>query len=104
MNNTIILKKGKEILTSNEYKNFEKGDTIFGNDSEPEELKRWSIEQEDEAKEALKKYNCKYEFASLQKAYYITEYALEYCECAEDGEFIQGSDFDLAEEKMEGQL
>lgn len=27
------------------------------------------------------------------------EYALEYCECDEDGEFIQGADFDLAEEK-----
>lgn len=29
----------------------------------------------------------------------VTEYALEYCECDEDGEFIQGADFDLAEEK-----
>lgn len=96
MNNTIILKKGKEILTSNEYKNFEKGDTIFGSDSVPEELKRWHIQQESEALKELSKYNCKYDFATLQKAYYITEYALEYCECDENGEFLQGSDFVLA--------
>lgn len=40
MNNTIILLKGEELLTRGEYKKFNKGDTIFGNDSNPEELKR----------------------------------------------------------------
>lgn len=36
MNNTIILKKGYERLTENEFKEFQKGDTIWGNDSTPE--------------------------------------------------------------------
>lgn len=97
MNNTIILLKGEALLTRGEYKKFNKGDTIFGNDSNPEELKRWSIEQEQEAKEELAKYACTYH--ENIETWSIEEYALEYCECDEEGEFLQGSDYDLAEEK-----
>lgn len=96
--NTIILKKGYSSLTNNEYKKFEKGDTIFGDDSNPEELKRWNISQKKEAEEELKNYNCEYRYYALSNSWDIEEYALEYCECDEDGEFIQGSDYDLAEE------
>lgn len=97
MNNTIILLKGEKRLSSSEYKKFTKGDTIFGDNSSPTELKRWDISQAEEAKTELAKYNCSYsEGIAL---YYIEEYALEYCECDEDGEFVQGSDYDLAEEK-----
>lgn len=94
--NTIILKKGHEYLTEREYKNFEKGDTIYGVDSNPEELKRWNIKDEEEARAELAKYNCTY---SSGNVFDIEEYALEYCECDEDGEFVQGSDFDLAKIK-----
>lgn len=36
-NNTIILLKGEADLTIREMAAFTKGDTIFGNDSEPQE-------------------------------------------------------------------
>lgn len=94
--NTIILKKGELTLTENKFKNFEKGDTIFGENSTPKELKRWSIEQKDEAKKELEKYRCTYRQPFSEHV--IEEYALEYCECDEDGEFVQGSDYDLAKE------
>ena len=96
MNNTIILKKGYARLTDSEYENFTKGDTISGNDSNPEELKRWSIDHEEEAKEELKKYNCTYK---NDYGWNIEEYALEYCECDEEGEFVVGSDYEMATEK-----
>ena len=95
MFNTIILHMGNEILTKKEYKNFRKGDTIWGADSNAEELKRWPIEKEEEAKAELAKFRCEYEDG------YITEYALEWCEYDEDGEFIDGSNFELAEQKTE---
>jgi hypothetical protein len=100
MNNTIILKHCEIRLTREEFKGFKKGNTICGEDEYPvEELKRWSIEDQQEAIEELSKYRCKYtEDGSL---YNIEEYALEYCECDEDGEFIQGSDYNLAPEESE---
>jgi hypothetical protein len=93
MNNTIILKKGYARLTENEYRKFEKGDTIWGDGSNPEEVKRWSIDQKEEAEVELAKYRCAYKGGNN-----IEEWALEYCECDEDGEFVEGSDFSLAEE------
>lgn len=102
MNNTIILKHCEIRLTREEFKGFKKGNTICGEDEYPvEELKRYSIEDQQEAIEELSKYRCKYtEDGSL---YNIEEYALEYCECDEEGEFIQGSDYDLAPEESEGE-
>lgn len=98
MNNTIILLKGEAGLTNaTEMKRFEKGGTIWGNDSNPEEIKRWSIDQEAEARAELAKHHCSYQ--SNGHMTWVEEYALEYCECDEDGEFIQGSDFDLAEDE-----
>lgn len=94
MFNTIILKKGYARLTDKEYKGFSKGDTIWGVDRDPEELKSWGIEGEEQAKKELAKYKCTYSGGNFWD---IEEYALEYCECNEDGEFIQGSDFELAE-------
>lgn len=97
MYNTIILKKGDASLTKREMESFEKGDTIWGIDREPEEIKRWNIEQEEEAKEELKKYKCSYK--NWQDGTDVKEYALEYCECDEDDEYVSGSDFYLAEEE-----
>lgn len=95
MLNTIILKKGYVRLTDKEYSRFTKGDTIFGENSAPEEIKRWGIDEVEKAKEELAKYKCEYSHGYFWD---IEEYALEYCECDEDGEFIQGSDFELAKE------
>lgn len=93
MFNTIVLLHGKGEIK-------EKGDTVFGIDCNPEEVQRWSIEQDAEAKAELAKHRCDYN--SVRTFYNSTvidadEWALEYCECDEDGEFIQGSDYWLAE-------
>lgn len=99
MYNTIILKKGTAFLTNKtEMKHFSKGDTIWGNDSYPEEIKRWNVEQKNEAEAELAKYRCYYDNDGETTT--IKEYALEYCDCDEEsGEFLEGSDFDLAEEE-----
>lgn len=95
MFNTIILKKGYACLTDQEYKSFTKGDTICGADREPVELMRWSIEDIEEAKKVLAEHRCRYTHWNVWD---IEEYGLEYCRCDEDGTFIEGSDFDFAEE------
>lgn len=43
MYNTIRLLRGEERLSYSEFKKFQRGDTIFGVDSDPTEIKRWSI-------------------------------------------------------------
>lgn len=94
--NTIILLHGEKALTPNEKKNFQKYDTICGNDSFPEEIKRWDSSKEDEAIRELAKYKCTYkQDISL---FYAEEYGLEFCECDEDGAFIDGSDYTFAED------
>lgn len=95
--NMIILWRGTARLTNGEYDSFEKGDTIWGEGSEPEEIKRWSMEDIEEAKKALAKENCYYSRYN-DYLWSIEEYALEYCRYYEDGEFDMGSDYDLAEE------
>lgn len=96
MYNTIILLKGEASLTKREMKDFRKGDTICGIDRETEELQRWSNDHEKEAKATLDKYKCSYN--EWSNGTDVTEYALEYCECDEDGVFLSGSDFEFAEE------
>lgn len=97
MNSTIILKKGEAFLTKAEMKKFSKGDAVRGCDRETKELKRWSIEQEEEAKKELAMYKNSYvEYAGGTS---IKEFTLEYCECDEEGEFIAGSDYIDAEEE-----
>lgn len=96
--NAIRLLKGERRITNEELKNFQKGDTIWGNDENPEELKRWTIEEEEEAEEELSKFCCK----SVRYNEYLTdikEYALEYFKTDESGEFVEGSDFELAPTK-----
>ena len=97
MNNTIILKKGTRNLTNKEHKNFQKGDAVYGLNVEPEELKRWNIADKSEALKELSKHRCSYRRGC--EDWQIEEFALEYCECNENGEFISGSDYDLAEEE-----
>lgn len=95
--NTIRLLKGERQYQCKTFEeNFTKGDTIFGDNCEPIELVRWNIEDKNAAEAALARYNCEYDYGGLQRTYYVTEYALEYCDCDEDGDFISGSDYDLA--------
>lgn len=94
--NTIILQKGDSTLTRTEYKEFEKMDTIYGDGSNPEELMRWDIKDENLAIEELKKYRCSY--TQGEQLMYIEEYALMFCECDDNGEFVLGADFISAEE------
>lgn len=93
--NTIILRHGTGEVAA-------KGDSIWGIDNEAKEIKRWNINQEEEAIAELAKHQCRYweeTTFSGGKVLQADEWALEYCECDEDGDFIQGSNFTLAEEK-----
>lgn len=96
MYNTIILLKGERNLTKKEYESFSKGDTIFGIDSNPKEISRWGIKDEETAKAELEKYRCKYIVCGNSCS--IIEYAAEYCETDSEGEYVSGSDFELAKE------
>lgn len=96
MYNVIRLLRGKERLSRLEYRKFQEGDTIFGEDSSPTEIKRWSIDDEDKAKKELSKYRC-----SCSRGiciYDVEEYGLEYCKYDDNGEFVSGSDYILAKE------
>lgn len=93
--NTIILLKGTLKTSPSYYKDFEHGDTIYGLNSEPEELARFSIDEKDKALKELSKHKCTY--IKGAEIVYIEEYALQYCNCDEDGDLIDGSDYDLAE-------
>ena len=103
--NTIILLKGETSISRSYCKdfekgiftNFQKGDTILGENTDPEEIKRWSIKDRDLAKHELEKYRCTYERKS--ELWKIQEFALEYCTCDEEGSFISGSDYELADEE-----
>lgn len=98
MYNTIILLKATESLTLSQFKrNYSCGDAIFS--SLAEELDRWSIEDKDIAVAELAKHKCTYD---VRYCVDITEYALEYCECDDNGVFIQGSDYDFADVLEEG--
>lgn len=90
------LLKNEARLTKEELKGFEKGDLITGNDVNPEELKRWTGEGcREKAIEELKKFNSSY-YMEEQLTDAI-EYAVETYEADEDGNFLDGSDYDISE-------
>lgn len=94
MNNTIILRHGVGEIAS-------KGDAIFGVDSDAQEVKRWPIEQKPAALAELAKHRCSYrEMTTFTGSTVIQadEWALEFCEIDDDGDYISGSDFELAAE------
>lgn len=101
MRKKIRLLKGSKRLTMSELKDFKRGDTIYGLDSNPEELDHWDIEDKANALEELKKYKCSY--VNSYNLHDIEEYALEYFVVDEDGKFLSGSDFELAEENVSNQ-
>lgn len=90
------LLKNEARLTKEELKGFEKGNLILGNDEYPEEMKRWTGEGcREKALEELGKFNSSYYMGD--QLTYITEYAIETYEADEYGEFLEGSDYDIAE-------
>lgn len=92
--NTIILLHGTGEIAA-------KGDAIFGIDSNAQEIQRWPIGQKADAMAALAEHRCIYREASTftgSAVIQADEWALEFCECDEDGEYITGADYDLAEE------
>lgn len=92
----IRLVKGYARLTNSEYNKFEKGDTIWGDGSSPEELNRWVEEDEAEALKALEAVRCSYSNYNSQLVE-VEEYALEHFTVDEDGEFADGSDYQMSE-------
>ena len=97
--NTIILLGNTASLTKAEWRKFNEGDLILGIDSDPDELMRWDIKQEQEAKAELAKYNCGYITDSNPSLVFVEEYALMYCDTDDDGEFIEGANFIFANKK-----
>ena len=115
--NTIVLVYASETFTNIEYKrdvinrkDFVKGQIIFEKNNYPTELKRWNISEKEEALKELAKYKCSY--PDYYECYYndkyrynlytVEEYALAYCDCDDDGEFLyNGYDYDLAEDETE---
>lgn len=93
--NTIRLLHGECRATNEEMKKFQKGDTIWGNDTSPEELKRWKFEEKEEAKKELSALRCRYARYN-EHLTDVEEYALEFFQADESGEFVEGSDFELA--------
>lgn len=95
MYNTIRLLHNKVSMTAREYKEFEHGDTLFGVDRNPEVLAKWVIDDIEDAKKELERHYC----SAIKGVSIIDveEYALEYCDTDENGEFECGSDYDLAE-------
>lgn len=52
--NTIILRHAEGSYTKKQFKNYSEGDCIYGPNTDPEELKRWTYDQLNEAKETKK--------------------------------------------------
>lgn len=87
----------KDLIRKKQFKNYFEGDCIYGPNTDPEELKRWTYDQLNEAKAELSKYKCTYH--EHPDCVDVEEYALEYCDTNTDGEFVNGSDYDLAEKE-----
>lgn len=95
MYNTILLLHGIGEIEA-------KGDAIFGVDSCAREIRRWPIGQKAEALAELAKYRCAYRSSSTFTGSAVTqadEWALEFCECGDGGEYITGADYELAAEQ-----
>lgn len=91
MFNTIILLHGDAVLSKMEMKKFKKGDTVINDWADVTEVKRWKMSEKDEAIAELASKKCTYKKGI--ELMYIDEWALEYCECDEDGEFVEQSLF-----------
>lgn len=74
-------------------------DTINGPDNDAKTVKSWPIEEEAKAREELAKKECSYWIEKTFAGFTVImaeEWALEFCEMDEDGEFVDGSDLESA--------
>lgn len=67
---------------------------------DPTEVKRWGICDEDAARAELAKH--KSSFSYKNGAVWVDAWALEFFESDDDGEFLEGSDMDLAAPEFDG--
>ena len=97
MYNIISLWKGTGVLNGKEFKMFDKGDSIIGvHGLDRELLKDWQIHEFTEANKELEKYKCEYRLCG-DGTVLIEEYGLEYYTINDEGQVIDGSEFDFAE-------
>lgn len=70
-------------------------------DSSPEEIKKYSIDEKEQALADLAKYTstCEVMEGFAGSYYSVNAYALEFYEEDEDGDYIDGSDFEPASEE-----
>ena len=94
MYNTVRLLHNEVRMSADKYESFEHGDTIFGIDQDPEVLAKWDIDDIEDAKMELEKFYCSSNSNGVIVD--VEEYALEYCDTDENGEFVEGSDYDFA--------
>ena len=104
MEERITLVHASRQYNLDEYnRNFRRGNTFNGDDPEPEEIMRWPIEQEDEAKKELSKYECSYRHVKgfCKELMDVDEWSLEYAEYDDEGEFVSASGYVSAEDDPE---
>lgn len=99
MLNRITLIHNYSRFTKSELKKFKRGDSLWGDCESPEELMHWDIADKAKAKAELAKYKNSYRYGYQLTD--IDEYGLEYAEYDEDGEFVEGCDYDIAEDDPE---
>lgn len=71
MLNMVRLLKGECRANNEELKKFQKGDTIWGNDENPEELKRWKIEEKEEGRLFSRLFLCVFVISFLSTCNHV---------------------------------
>lgn len=94
---TIILIHGSSQCKARDWrKKIFPGEAVFGIDNNSQYIKKWPAEEEASAYKELSSKKC--EYYRTGDTIWLDEWALMWCECDEDGEFISGADYELAEE------
>lgn len=91
-NNTIILLHGDGEIV-------DRGDAICGVNNNAREVMRWPVAQRAAAQAELARHRCTYHEQTGTGGRSVThanEWALEYCEHDEGGEYLDGGDYELA--------
>lgn len=99
--NTIILKHCESNYSANDVRRgkVSQGDS-FIDQYDIGEVKRWSIDDEAAALAELAKHKCTYSYKN--GTVWADEWALEFFEADEDGEFVMGSDEEYAVAEFDG--
>lgn len=99
--NTVILKHCERNYSAADVRrgNVSRGD-CFIDQYDIGEVNRWSIDDEAAALAELAKHKCSYSYRD--GTVWADEWALEFFEADEDGEFVIGSDEEYAVEEFDG--